>query len=881
MIFAHGELPDELVDAHASGRLVVFVGSGASKSKPTCAPDFCTLAKRVIAELGVDRELSKSDLPEFVLHELAEQGLGVHAAVHRILSESTQPNLTHGAICKLALSSPPVRVVTTNFDRFLSSGCLGDIAEFTAPNLPGDEDFEGLVYLHGSIAQEPKQLVVTRSDFARAYMAPLSPTLAFLHRLFTSKPVLFIGYSTDDVLMRYVLQAAKGRTELYSLRSGPGEPERDELEVMRIPYGEHCYLPALLQDWASFAGATAIKHNSRVRQILTTPDGTEAMEPHDESYLARVVTDRSLVWHFTSQAGGASWRRWIVELPQLDLFDPAPGAESTTLQLQDWFRQSGGGHTAEEVARLVDSDGGTLPDWVWSSMLNRTSLHGDQDPAEAGKFLVALSDVLPPAHRSHCARALGALLSNERDLCDDTFLELMAAWCALSSCLIGFRSRDHKFPDFLSARPDLAVEMMSVIDFWLRRVNRITRIYGGTDPSSMRVSLVDQEGGDVAHRGHLLVDAARDLIEILINNDSQIAAGYLQAWAQSQWPVLGRLSIHGWTVRGDETGSSKLTWLQAHDKWVSDPQFHHEVNQLIASCVADVGEPEIKSLINHIQHGTSPGNEGFAVDKLECIVKHAPKSLAARNALAQARSTYASLTIPEHVDTASPYLAEIDACDLEANQNPLSEHIERRKDMELMASAIAAKCLGFFGPDSDEPSSWLPRIVAVKAEPFRVAHIDAVTKQMLPMSRDERSAQWHRWMRGYWQQRLLSRPRELTDTEASALADWAGLLDGDEFDEAVELVISRPTALRTNSRLPLFLLESSWGSNHGAGVIDSRPQQVGQLLTHLLSRTEVSIAKYFTHEVRTLAPTLLQRMSHQDAEPLREQVARLALQLGD
>ncbi len=905
MIFASGELPDELVDAHESGRLVVFVGSGASMSKPTCAPGFRALAERVIADLGVDRELRDTDLPEVVLDELAEQGLGVHDAVHRILSEPAQPSSTHGAICKLAVSSPPVRVVTTNYDRFLSSGGLGDITEFTAPDVPGDEDFKGLVYLHGSIAREPEDLVVTRTDFARAYMAPSSPTLAFLHRLFTSKPVLFIGYSTDDVLMRYVLTAMEGSTQLYSLRSGSGEPERDRLGIMRIPYGEHCDLPALLEDWASFAGATPTETNRRVGEILTAPDGPEAMEPHDESYLARVVTDLSLVRYFTEQAGGAQWRRWISELPQLDLFDPAPEAGSTTPKLQAWFAlRSGGGYTAEEVSRLIDRDGGTLPDWVWSSMLNPSVLYGAQDPDEAGKFLVAISDVIPPVHRSHCARALGVMLSDEPDLSDETFLALAETWCALSSCLIGFRNRRHEITDFWSARPHLAIEMMSVVDACLRRANRIATIYGGTDPSSMRASLHGR-GGDVVHRGHLLVDAARDLIAALIESDRQIAIGYLRSWAESRWPILNRLAIHGWTLRSDETASSKLTWLRAQDRWVRDPQFHYEVKQLIASCVAQVGEPEIESLIEHIERCASPGDAGFTVDKLDCIRRHAPESRSARSAHAQAQNAHANETIPERVDDANPYLQDIDAYDLEAIRRSRPEsavpsqqggvlagdlarshqaqrsNIEHIRDIEAVASFIAAECLGRIRPDSDEPWRQLPGFITDDGEPYRVALIDAVTTQLLRPESDERSAQWRRWMHYYWQQRLQSRPRGLSDTESSALADWAALLEGDDFDEAVRLVISRPTGLRTNSKLPLLLLDAYEGSDSEASVIDSRPNQVVQLLAHLLADTEVSIAEYFTHEVRTLAPALLQRVSDQDAEPLREQAARLALQLGD
>lgn len=174
MLFENGELPDGLLEAHRSGRLVLFVGAGASAGPPTCLPDFACLAKRVIAELEANRELAAADHPEFVLGELAADGLGVHAAVHRIIGEASQPNPTHGAIAELAQSSPPVPIVTTNYDRLLSASLGSGIPEYTAPDLPGDEALEGIVYLHGSVDVEPTRLIVTRSDSAAATM-PTQP----------------------------------------------------------------------------------------------------------------------------------------------------------------------------------------------------------------------------------------------------------------------------------------------------------------------------------------------------------------------------------------------------------------------------------------------------------------------------------------------------------------------------------------------------------------------------------------------------------------------------------------------------------------------------------------------------------------------------------
>ena len=811
MLFENGELPDGLIRAHETGRLVLFVGSGASMGAPTSLPNFRDLAERVIEGLGSGRELGESELPEFVLDELAEDGLGVHAQVHRIVCESSQPNSTHRAIAALAMSSPPARIVTTNYDRFLSSGCLGGIREFAAPDLPGGEAFEGIVYLHGSVAQDPENLVVTRADFAQAYMGPLSPTLAFLHRLFTSMPVLFIGYSTDDVLMRYVLQASRGRTELYSLSRGAGRPRHDALGVLRIPYGSHAELPGLLYEWSEFAGSSWTQHNERTRRILMPLDETEAMAPHQESYLTRVVTDPELVLQFTSQASGAKWRRWIVDHPQLDLFDSAPVAGLTTPWLQMWFAEQcqGSDFTADEVAALFDRDGRPLPDWVWFFMFTPGLLHQDQVPVAASRVLAALAEVAPVSHRSHCMRAISTMLSKEKALPDEAFVELATTWCALSTNLVGFRRRHHHTTGFWKDRPHLAVELMGIVDTHLQRASRMACFYEGSDPSSMRASIDGQTGGDVPHRGHLLVDAARDLIAILLDRQPEHALGFLLSWADSQWPILNRLAEFHGSVRVDagaqlpvQTGDLKPFLLGIDEEG--------EAQKWIAS-----GDPE--------------GRPGLG------------------------------------------FVLVTDA--------ELDEDIARRKDKEAVAGAFAALCFKGDGPKGDEPWGGLRAFTVSTSEPDRVAHIRAVTEGLLLMSPPERSDQWRRWMRGYWEQRLASDPRALRAGEATAIADWSAVLDASDFLEAVKLVTSTPTALDSRSKLPQLLLDVVDSPHPSASVIDSCPREVVEMLAHLLKHTELRAAETYSFAMTDVAQALKDRTDKATFAPLKEQAVRLAWKL--
>jgi hypothetical protein len=79
-----------------------------------------------------------------------------------------------------------VRIVTTNYDLHLSTVLSKrgiQVEGYMAPALPMGDDFSGIVYLHGSLQRELKRLVVTDSDFGRAYLRD-AWAARFLERMF-------------------------------------------------------------------------------------------------------------------------------------------------------------------------------------------------------------------------------------------------------------------------------------------------------------------------------------------------------------------------------------------------------------------------------------------------------------------------------------------------------------------------------------------------------------------------------------------------------------------------------------------------------------------------------------------------------------------------
>ena len=63
----------------------------------------------------------------------------------------------------------------------------------------------------------------------------------------------------------------------------------------------------------------------------------------------------------------------------------------------------------------------------------------------------------------------------------------------------------------------------------------------------------------------LLVDAAREILDLLIETKPQEGIALVAKWFNSGIPLLRRLAVHGYGRRTDVTPDEKLRWLLAHD----------------------------------------------------------------------------------------------------------------------------------------------------------------------------------------------------------------------------------------------------------------------------------------------------------------------------
>ena len=205
--------PNEIIDAIKKNKLVVFAGAGASMGAPTCLPDFNKLAESVAYGTGEVLDKDK-ETAEVFLGKLKYRGIDVNDRAAKQLShECLQPNDMHRAIIDLFCDANGVKIVTTNYDHMFeavfeerdSQEGYKSLPIYDVPALPLGNDVSGIIHLHGNTSN-PKYMVLTDEDFGKAYLTE-GYASRFLVQLFNEYTILFIGYSYNDIILRYLTRA--------------------------------------------------------------------------------------------------------------------------------------------------------------------------------------------------------------------------------------------------------------------------------------------------------------------------------------------------------------------------------------------------------------------------------------------------------------------------------------------------------------------------------------------------------------------------------------------------------------------------------------------------------------------------------------------------
>ena len=342
-------VPEHLLQAHEEGRVVFFCGAGISY--PAGLPGFAGL----VDELYLRLEISPDPLQEAAVKakrydtavglleaKIAGERQTVREKIAEILDFGTllpRATATHDALLTLAqCRKHRIRLVTTNFDRLFEHVIAKrEIAMkcFEAPLLPIPKNrWDGLVYLHGLLPENPTasnldDLVVSSGDFGLAYLTERWAA-RFVSELLRNFVVCFVGYSIDDPVLRYMMDAlaadqlrGEPSPEMFAFGDySKGKKKecfnewraKNVTPILYRKYRHHYYLHKTLRTWAeTYRDGARGKEHIIIQYAMARPDTATG----EDDFVSRML------WAL-SDPNGLPARRFanLNPVPSLDWLKP-------------------------------------------------------------------------------------------------------------------------------------------------------------------------------------------------------------------------------------------------------------------------------------------------------------------------------------------------------------------------------------------------------------------------------------------------------------------------------------------------------------------------------------------------------------------------------
>jgi SIR2-like domain len=353
------DIPDALLQAHEEGRVVFFCGAGISY--PAGLPGFAELVDKLYSDFtvkpnAVQQAAIQAEQFDTAISLLEANIVGGRESVRLALAAILTPDLTaenatniHESLLTLSkLRDGRTRLITTNFDRVfeevIASRSL-TVERFLAPLLPIPKNrWDGLVYLHGVLSPAPTaseldRLVISSGDFGLAYLTERWAA-RFASELFRNYSICFIGYSINDPVLRYMMDAlaadkllGEATPEMFAFGSysnGRKDERANEwlaknvTPILYLEHNCHAYLRQTLQAWAeTYRDGIQGKEAIVVKHALTRPQ--ESTQQDD--YVGRML------WALSDKSG--------LPAKRFADFNPVPSLD----WLQECFAHKRFGHS--------------------------------------------------------------------------------------------------------------------------------------------------------------------------------------------------------------------------------------------------------------------------------------------------------------------------------------------------------------------------------------------------------------------------------------------------------------------------------------------------------------------------------------------------------
>lgn len=709
MRFGEVDIPQELINARREGDLAVFAGAGVSVGPPSNLPGFDELVRCVAEDTpGVDPEERKEKRFDRFLGELHRggEGVNVHEIVHREIGRrKSAPTTLHYELLRLFSGPGQVRLITTNFDSHFKTAARehfdGGVPHYYAPSLPPGDDFSGIAYLHGSVEQTPEKLVLTDEDFSQAYITK-GWARRFLQRLFSDCYILFVGYSHGEAVIEYLARGIpatddKGR---FALDKGWEDPCDDPTEweyfgIRPIEYprnaegGDHANLPKALKVWNRYARETARERAERIETIVD--QAPSELSKHQSDILEDRLQTSQGARHFTDAASSPSWLFWAHSEGFLSGLFESGSLDTPEKIFAQWIGSNVLPEHPDAVRSLIGPNANRLNPEFWERIVwglwdnNETEALSPEELIRWSQLLL----ISPPANLHDLSLLLSDGLRMPADrkaalLLFEFLTEPIAAFQKAfthpdsgadqtepsAQHKVKLRDETSQLPRAWEQvlkpyLPDIAIETESIARANLQKLYRLYESVDRTHPNgetpvSIHRSAIEshpQDEHSSRQEGeYVLIDAARDSIECLLENQPDRASRVIQNWSEAGIPLLERLAVHAMAENPHVDPETKIHWLLDRD-WIYTPRLKHEVFRLLRQVYPNADDPAREALLVQVWEEWPEEGEKDRERKayrvynlIQWLADHAEECSLVEDRLEEIESEFPDFTPREHPD---------------------------------------------------------------------------------------------------------------------------------------------------------------------------------------------------------------------------------------
>lgn len=403
--------PKDLYNSFKENNVVVFAGAGVSMGKPSGLPSFSKLADD-IAECFGEKPMCRDKRDplyrpiDLFLDELSPNNkMAINKRAAEILNDRyKKPNDLHMNIIKLFKDTKNIRIVTTNFDRLFTKAFHkvyeknAKLKIYSNPALPLGGNFNGIVHLHGSLA-DPEHMVLTRTHFGRAYLTD-GGVRRFLLPLFQKYTVLFIGYSLDDVVMDYLQRALPHETmqKRYILTGSKADEsnkwkslgvEPIRFEITKEKENDYSNLYDLVDKLANRLNRNLIDWENKLSSHCSKKP--QSLDAEAVGEVIEALENRDIVTTFIQVNNNTDWIQWVYERGMLDNLFKETQLNKIDRILGIWLSNFSNTHPELLVGLLIKTNY-HMNSWFWHQLL--WMMGKDVDVKNVTQFSILLQILL-------------------------------------------------------------------------------------------------------------------------------------------------------------------------------------------------------------------------------------------------------------------------------------------------------------------------------------------------------------------------------------------------------------------------------------------------------------------------------------------------------